>query len=78
MHELLVCVELTRSQDVTFHVIGQDPFLVGVGISVYQNSGGPGSQWEHFETQKNWFGQSVIEVGLNDSHYGLQADSSNF
>lgn len=40
----------------------EDPFLVGVAISVYQNSGGPGSNWSRFETQKNWLGQSVIEV----------------
>lgn len=38
------------------------PFLVGVAISVYQNSGGPGSNWEAFEDQKTMFGQPVIKV----------------
>lgn len=38
------------------------PFLVGVAISVYQNSGGPGTNWEAFEDQKTLFGQPVIKV----------------
>jgi len=41
-----------------------EPFLVGVAISVYQNSGGPGTNWEAFEDQKNWLGSSVIRVSL--------------
>jgi len=40
-----------------------DPFLVGVAISVYQNSGGPGTNWEAFEDQKTWLGSSVIRGG---------------
>ena len=42
-----------------------DPFLVGVAISVYQNSGGPGTNWEAFEGTRNILGQPMIEV--NDS-----------
>lgn len=37
-------------------------FLVGVAISVYQNSGGPNNQWERFEHQKKWFGRPTIAV----------------
>lgn len=37
-------------------------FLVGVAISVYQNSGGPNNQWERFEHQKKCFGRPTIAV----------------
>ena len=37
-------------------------FLVGVAISVYQNSGGPGTNWEAFESARGWFGKGYIEV----------------
>ena len=37
-------------------------FDVGVAISVYQNSGGPNTQWETFEQQKRWFGRPTIAV----------------
>ena len=37
-------------------------FLVGVAMSVYQNSGGADNNWEAFENMKGWFGQPTIKV----------------
>ncbi|KAK9811112.1 hypothetical protein WJX73_003422 [Symbiochloris irregularis] len=46
-------------------------FMVGVAISVYQNSGGPNNQWERFEHEKKWFGRPTIAGG---AVCGLAAD----
>jgi Glycosyl hydrolase family 1 len=37
-----------------------DPFLIGTAISVYQNSGGPGTNWSTFEART---GKSPIQGG---------------
>ena len=36
-----------------------DDFLCGTAISVYQNSGGPDSNWGAFEGQKRWFRKNI-------------------
>ncbi len=36
-----------------------DDFLCGTAISVYQNSGGPPSNWGAFENQKRWFAKRI-------------------
>ena len=43
----------------------ENPFLCGVAISVYQNSGGPGTNWEAFEDQKSWLGNPAIKVNVS-------------
>ena len=53
-------------------------FLVGIAMSVYQNSGGSGTNWEAFESQKNWLGQGYIEVrpwGLNSTELNTTAST---
>ena len=36
-----------------------DDFLCGTAISVYQNSGGPDSNWGAFENQRRWFSSRI-------------------
>ena len=53
------------TEDIPFGDPSQWSFDVGVAISVYQNSGGPNTQWETFERQKRWFGRPTIAVRLS-------------
>jgi len=38
------------------------PFWVGPALSVYQNAGGPNTNWAEYETHRNHLGQPVIEA----------------
>ncbi len=38
------------------------PFWVGPALSVYQNAGGPNTNWSDYETHRNHLGQPVIEA----------------
>ena len=38
------------------------PFWVGPALSVYQNAGGPNTNWSEYETHRNHLGQPVIEA----------------
>ena len=45
-----------------------DDFLCGTAISVYQNSGGPASNWGAFEIQKRWFAKRIAVCSRLPGH----------
>ena len=60
--ELNGAAPLPSGHDAAGVAAGPGDFLVGVAISVYQNSGGQGSNWSAFEDQKNFWGRPRILV----------------